>query len=110
VSKKLFRIDGSCARQAAGLDKEDKKLLGLAPRRSKEGDRICIICVPVILKEISSQDEVYFNFVGEAYTHGIMDGEELSGYLSLRHWGNGFSGGKLNESKAWLCSDIGRGA
>jgi hypothetical protein len=66
------------------LGQKDKELLGLAPRTAEEGDHICIIfgcSVPVILREIRFQGEVYFKLVGEAYIHGMMDGEALSGYL-----------------------------
>jgi hypothetical protein len=63
-----------------GGDEEDveKQLFGLAPTRAQEGDLICILfgcSVPVILRKMESQDDPFYFFIGEAYIHGMMDGE-----------------------------------
>lgn len=47
------------------------ELLGLGPDKTKRRDQICILygcSVPVVLRE-------YYNFIGECYVHGVMDGE-----------------------------------
>ena len=49
--------------------------MGLAPARSQIGDVVCVIKggkVPFVLRE--SPGGLY-QFVGETYVHGIMDGE-----------------------------------
>jgi hypothetical protein len=85
------------------LDRTDT--LGLAPKSAKKGDLLCILkgcSVPVILREFNDgsraaasscpdplghfsdvpatdvaerQPRVHYEFVGEAYVHGLMDGE-----------------------------------
>jgi hypothetical protein len=62
---------------------DDKQLFGLAPTHAQEGDFICILfgcSVPVILRKRSppESDESYYWFIGEAYVHGMMDGEALA--------------------------------
>lgn len=53
--------------------------LGRVPLGSVIGDKICILfggCVPFVLRETS---DGCFKFIGECYTHGIMDGEAMEG-------------------------------
>jgi hypothetical protein len=53
---------------------------GLAPPKAELGDIVCIIfgCgVPVLLRERNTCDDRYFEFVGECYVHGYMDGEAV---------------------------------
>lgn len=63
-------------------DEEDENRetsFGLCPPRTKEGDIICILhgcSVPVVLRPTADGMEL----VGEAYVHGIMDGEALEGF------------------------------
>jgi hypothetical protein len=60
--------------------KEENKLFGLAPTMAKAGDQICILfgcSVPVILREARTISDVHYTFIGEAYIHGMMDGEAL---------------------------------
>lgn len=60
---------------------EDKKLFGLAPTNAQEGDLICVLfgcSVPVILREMKTEGGCYYYFIGEAYVHGMMDGEALA--------------------------------
>jgi hypothetical protein len=72
-------------RSSGGEDEDDdKQLFGLAPTRAEEGDLICILfgcSVPVILRNMSpsppESGDAYFYFIGEAYVHGMMDGEAL---------------------------------
>ena len=49
------------------------------------GDMICIIfgcSVPVVLRRVSTGvRDFHFEFIGECYVHGMMDGEALSGRL-----------------------------
>lgn len=59
---------------------EEKKLFGLAPTGAQEGDIIVILfgcSVPVLLREKGPPEDRYYNFVGEVYIHGKMDGEAL---------------------------------
>ena len=58
----------------------ESDLLGLAPAETKKRDLICILygcSVPVVLR-MHSKDKTgkeYFQFIGECYVHGLMDGE-----------------------------------
>jgi Heterokaryon incompatibility protein (HET) len=59
-------------------------LFGLAPEKAEVGDVIAILfgcSVPVILREHIRDDDsggLYYEFIGESYVHGKMDGEALS--------------------------------
>jgi hypothetical protein len=60
---------------------EEVSLLGLAPLEARAGDKICIFygcSVPVILREHMDTFGHHFQFIGEAYVHGMMDGEALN--------------------------------
>lgn len=53
-----------------------KRYLGLFPRGTKIGDRVCVFtegCVPFVIRRHEIRDE--YQLVGECYVHGIMDGE-----------------------------------
>lgn len=53
---------------------------GLVPPKAELGDIICIIfgcSVPVLLREFHTYGDSYFEFVGECYVHGYMDGEAV---------------------------------
>jgi hypothetical protein len=60
-------------------------LYGLGPRGCDRGDLVCILfgcSVPVILKPAEDRKQkvdgtVLYELVGEAYVHGVMDGEAL---------------------------------
>jgi hypothetical protein len=55
-----------------------KKLVGLGPSKTQEKDVIAILygcSVPVILRPAGQDD---YEFIGEAYIHGKMDGEAIS--------------------------------
>jgi hypothetical protein len=50
---------------------------GWAPDQARPGDRLCVLnglAVPLILRPIESGS---FEVVGDAYVHGVMDGEVL---------------------------------
>ena len=52
----------------------EKGYLGLAPSRARKGDVLCVLRggdVPFVLRE---KENGYWELVGEAYVHGIMDG------------------------------------
>jgi hypothetical protein len=54
--------------------------IGLGPQVTTEGDTIAILygCnTPVILRQINAS-ELNYEFVGECFIHGIMDGEAVS--------------------------------
>ena len=62
------------------LIKTKHELLGMGPDTTKRRDLICILygcSVPVILRPQKDEKtgEEYFQFIGECYVHGIMDGE-----------------------------------
>lgn len=52
--------------------------LCLLPKAAEAGDRIYLVKggrVPVVLRPCHDGDQEYMEFIGEAYVHGIMDGE-----------------------------------
>lgn len=56
--------------------------IGLGPASARTGDIICIFCgakAPHILRPRSQDRGGGYQVVGEAYVHGIMDGEYLEG-------------------------------
>ena len=58
----------------------ERDLLGMAPQETKKRDLICILygcSVPVVLRARSDDKtgKEYFQFIGECYVHGLMDGE-----------------------------------
>jgi hypothetical protein len=74
-NRKFFRSRGGVYQD------EREQLFGLAPTKSQVGDLIVILfgcSVPVILREFHARDDHYFELVGEAYVHGMMDGEAFS--------------------------------
>lgn len=59
-------------------------VLGLAPAKARRGDLICILSgcsVPVILRRLQQQIGPrlcdYFELIGDAYVHGLMEGHAL---------------------------------
>jgi len=55
----------------------EKGYVGLAPKHALPGDKICVILgaiVPYVLRRVVEEG---FELVGEAYVHGIMDGEAM---------------------------------
>ncbi|OBT67663.1 hypothetical protein VE03_03431 [Pseudogymnoascus sp. 23342-1-I1] len=63
--------------------------IGLAPIRAQKGDRVCVLygcSVPLVIRE----REGMVTLVGEAYVHGVMDGQAIdlksSGMLDEREW------------------------
>lgn len=60
--------------------------IGLGPKRAEKGDLVCVLfgcSVPVVLRrferpELSEQNARTFQFVGECYIDGFMDGEALA--------------------------------
>ena len=65
--------------------------LGLAPKRAKKSDLVCLLggcSVPIVLRpqQDAGTGEGYFQFIGECYIHGIMEGEALE--LARRGSGN----------------------
>ncbi|KAJ8126729.1 hypothetical protein O1611_g6909 [Lasiodiplodia mahajangana] len=64
---------------------EQESVYGLAPQGCKTSDIVCILLgcsVPVVLSRVSSRGpESLYKVVGEAYVHGMMDGEALEMYL-----------------------------
>jgi hypothetical protein len=66
--------------RSAGLP--EKTLVGLGPSKTKKGDIIAILygcSVPVILRPVrdSPREVQDYEFIGEAYIHGKMDGEAI---------------------------------
>ena len=61
-----------------------EKLLGLAPAYAQKGDLVCILfgcSVPVILRrhqaKFDSHSCDYYELIGDAYVHGLMEGDAL---------------------------------
>jgi len=63
-----------------------KHRFGLAPNAVEVNDIICILLgcsVPVVLRKHGEGTEQYYEFIGEAYIYGMMDGEALEQYAQL---------------------------
>jgi hypothetical protein len=58
-----------------------RHLVGLIPQHARIGDQICILygcSVPVVLrKHPGSNGYPYWHLIGDAYVHGVMDGEAI---------------------------------
>ena len=55
-----------------------KGYFGIAPPRARRGDLICILHtahVPFVLRRMAGEGNPYYEFVGDAYVHGISEGE-----------------------------------
>ncbi|KAF8861653.1 hypothetical protein BDZ45DRAFT_250827 [Acephala macrosclerotiorum] len=65
----------------------DGPLLGLTPKETKVDDIICILLgctVPVILRAVKGgRVAELYQLIGEAYVHGIMDGEAVESEKSV---------------------------
>lgn len=63
-------------------DEDSKTVLGLAPISAREEDVVCILfgcSVPVALRPSAQVDKSgCFEFIGECYIDGLMDGEAVS--------------------------------
>jgi hypothetical protein len=63
------------------IDTTNIPLVDRIPQDARVGDHICILygcSVPVVLrKHQASEDSNYWQLVGDAYVHGIMDGEAI---------------------------------
>ena len=71
-----------CPRTSSNDGAAQDKLVGLGPSKTKEGDLIVILygcSVPVILRSVSREGVVGlgYEFIGEAYIYGKMDGEAI---------------------------------
>jgi hypothetical protein len=52
--------------------------MALVPKQTRKGDSICVLfgCdVPVVLRK---HDDGLWEFIGETYVHGIMDGAAMT--------------------------------
>lgn len=70
-----FRRESNLAFGGRRLMRTDGGLLGLGPTHMCEGDQVCILAgakTPVVLRRL---DNGHYQFLGEAYVHGIMHGE-----------------------------------
>lgn len=60
------------------LTKGNTPLFGFAPKNTKRDDIICILfgcSVPVVLRKV--KDSENYEFIGECYVNGMMDGEAV---------------------------------
>ncbi|KAI0912242.1 heterokaryon incompatibility protein-domain-containing protein [Ustulina deusta] len=82
--------------RSPGRPGPDEKFMGLAPRQTQVGDKICILfgcSVPVVLRahprsHMRMAPRVCWELVGEAYVDGVMEGQAVhhcsaNGSLSL---------------------------
>ncbi|CAG8983143.1 hypothetical protein HYALB_00004586 [Hymenoscyphus albidus] len=72
----LYVAASTCSRSLFILN--DESWMGLAPMDSKAGDLIALLeggGVPYILRPKYEMGETLFEIIGDAYVHGIMDGE-----------------------------------
>ncbi|CAJ2502072.1 Uu.00g049250.m01.CDS01 [Anthostomella pinea] len=54
--------------------------VGLGSDRMRAGDMVCIIAgaqLPLVLRSVDDAGENEFEYCGEAYVHGVMDGEAV---------------------------------
>lgn len=59
-------------------DATERTFVGLIPRNAKVDDMVCILygcSVPVVLRK--QEDKNCWQLIGEAYVHGVMDGEVI---------------------------------
>ncbi|OCK87839.1 uncharacterized protein K441DRAFT_592399 [Cenococcum geophilum 1.58] len=54
-----------------------KGYLGIAPAAAEVGDRVCIFLGGRVLYVIISRENGHYEFTGECYVHGVMDGEAV---------------------------------
>jgi len=69
-----------CARRVFFLGQNG--CFGLAPADARDGDEICVLFggeVPYVIREVDNG----FEFVGESYCHGFMDGEAVCAKSSV---------------------------
>jgi hypothetical protein len=60
------------------LVSDNDRWLGLAPMDAQVGDKIVLLGggkVPYILRPKDGAETGYYELIGDAYVHGIMDGE-----------------------------------
>ncbi|KAH7382438.1 hypothetical protein DE146DRAFT_226946 [Phaeosphaeria sp. MPI-PUGE-AT-0046c] len=64
-----------------------ESLFGLVPRQARVGDSLCVLLgcsVPVCLRKVREENNgSRWQLIGEAYVHGFMDGEAISGEAIL---------------------------
>lgn len=76
---KIFfgRFDDTALTMARRLAVTEKGHLGMAASRAKRGDLVCVLfgcSIPVLLREL---DKGTYEFIGECYLDGFMNGEAL---------------------------------
>lgn len=65
---------------AQSLDQEHEMVVGIAPMRAKEGDKVVILyggSAPMILRAHREDNQTVYELIGDAYVDGMMDGEAL---------------------------------
>jgi len=71
------RIQDTVVNMARRLVVTDKGYLGMAASRARKGDLVCVLygcSIPVLLREVAGGR---FEFIGECYLDGFMDGEAI---------------------------------
>lgn len=64
-----------------GAETDTENLFGLAPPKTQQGDSVCIFfgcSVPCIIRRKQNSEMEEFEFIGEAYIYGKMDGEAIA--------------------------------
>lgn len=54
--------------------------MGIGPKRTQEGDEVCILLgckIPLVIRKCEDSDRYFL--VGECYVYGLMDGEAMDG-------------------------------
>jgi hypothetical protein len=75
----ISRFHDTIVKMARRLVISESGLLGMAPRRARKGDLICILygcSVPVVLRP--HVEKGGYSFIGECYVDGFMNGEALA--------------------------------
>lgn len=80
-AKKAMRIALSYATSFRGLCLMENGYIALVPWSARRKDRICVLLgeqVLYVLRDVESEREGnIFEYIGECYAHGLMDGEVM---------------------------------
>lgn len=59
------------------LFRTERGFMGLGPVAARIGDKVCVLLGGQVLYVLRDRDEGCYEFVGECYVHGMMDGQAL---------------------------------
>ena len=80
-SSRTASLSPSSAPEGTESTNKYQSIFGLASQKAERGDLICILfgcSVPVVLRKRVTNGSTWYQFIGECYAHGIMDGEAIA--------------------------------